>query len=46
MKNKMSDKQRILHILSAIEEIENYTANSTIEQFISDSDAVCYRKTN
>lgn len=37
MKGKLGDKQRLLHILEAIEEIENYTAGSNIELFLQNS---------
>ena len=33
----MGDRQRLLHILEAILEIENYTLNSTIDDFASNS---------
>ena len=37
MKGKMGDKQRLLHILDAINEIENYTANIDIDIFLKNS---------
>ena len=37
MKGKMGDKQRLLHILDAITEIENYTSNIDIETFLKNS---------
>jgi uncharacterized protein with HEPN domain len=37
MKGSLGDKQRLLHILEAIGEIENYTANQTFPDFISNS---------
>ena len=37
MKGKFGDKQRLLHILESIEEIENYTAGSNIEIFLQNS---------
>ena len=36
MKNKISDKERLLHILDAIEDIENFTKQITYSQFIED----------
>jgi uncharacterized protein with HEPN domain len=37
MKEKMGDKQRLLHILDAISEIENYTQGAALESFLSNS---------
>ena len=37
MKGKMGDRQRLLHILEAISEIEKYTSNSNINEFASNS---------
>lgn len=37
MKGKMSDKQRLLHILDAVCEIQTYTANIDIETFLNNS---------
>jgi uncharacterized protein with HEPN domain len=37
MKGKPGDKQRLLHILDAITEIENYTANIDINIFLKNS---------
>ena len=37
MKEKMGDKQRLLHILDAISEIENYTKGVALESFLSNS---------
>ena len=37
MKGKIGDKQRLLHILDAITEIENYTANIDIDTFLKNS---------
>jgi len=37
MKGSLGDKQRLLHILEAIAEIENYTINQTFPDFISNS---------
>ncbi len=37
MKSKIGDKQRLLHILDAIVEIENYTANTSIDTFLQNS---------
>ena len=37
MKGKMGDRQRLQHILEDILEIENYTLNSTIDDFASNS---------
>jgi uncharacterized protein with HEPN domain len=33
MKGKIGDKQRLLHILESIEEIEKYTAGESLENF-------------
>lgn len=37
MKSKFGDKQRLLHILDAIGEIEKYTSNSSFEEFQENS---------
>ena len=37
MKEKMGDKQRLLHIIEAISEIEQYTNNVEMEAFLSNS---------
>lgn len=37
MKEKMGDKQRLLHILEAISEIEQYTNKVEMEAFLSNS---------
>ena len=37
MRNKLGDRQRLLHILEAIEEIEQYTANKELPDFIDNS---------
>jgi uncharacterized protein with HEPN domain len=37
MKDKPGDRQRLLHILDAIAEIENYTANITPTDFFTNS---------
>ena len=37
MKGKMGDRQRLLHILEAISEIEKYTSKSNIDDFASNS---------
>ena len=37
MKGKIGDKQRLLHILEAIIEIENYTAEANFEEFLHNS---------
>ncbi|MBY0479301.1 MAG: DUF86 domain-containing protein [Chitinophagaceae bacterium] len=37
MKEKMGDKQRLLHILEAISEIEQYTKNVEMQAFLSNS---------
>lgn len=34
MKGKLGDKQRLLHILESIEEIEGYTTGSNFEVFM------------
>ena len=36
MKNKLSDKERLLHILDAIEDIENFTINISYTEYIDD----------
>ena len=38
MKGKISDRARLLHILDAINEIENYTSLITIEEFSKSSE--------
>jgi uncharacterized protein with HEPN domain len=37
MKGKLGDKQRLLHILESIEEIEKYTAGSNLDVFLQNS---------
>ena len=37
MKGKMGDKQRLLHIMDAITEIEQYTQGKTLDDFTSNS---------
>ena len=37
MKGSISDKQRLLHILDAISEIENYTVNIDLNTFLNNS---------
>jgi len=37
MKGKLGDRQRLLHILDAIKEIESYTADATAESFCENS---------
>jgi|SRR5882724_6387333 len=37
MKGKIGDKQRLGHILDAISEIENYTANVELKEFLQNS---------
>ncbi|SMO54690.1 HepT-like ribonuclease domain-containing protein [Solitalea koreensis] len=37
MKGKLGDKQRLLHIVDAIIEIENYTANIDFDTFLRNS---------
>ena len=37
MKGKLGDKQRLLHILESIEEIEKYTAGENLENFMQNS---------
>jgi uncharacterized protein with HEPN domain len=37
MKGKLGDKQRLLHILESIEEIEKYTEGSNLEVFLQNS---------
>ena len=37
MKDKIGDKQRLLHILDAVFEIETYTANVDFEAFLKNS---------
>jgi uncharacterized protein with HEPN domain len=37
MKSKPGDKQRLLHILDAISEIENYTKDKTLNDFLNNS---------
>jgi uncharacterized protein with HEPN domain len=36
MKNKLSDKERLLHILDAIEDIENFTNKISYTEYIED----------
>ena len=38
MKGKTSDKARLHHILDAINEIENYTRNITLDEFSKSSE--------
>ena len=37
MKGKIGDKQRLAHILEAIEELESYTSGSTLDTFLQNS---------
>jgi uncharacterized protein with HEPN domain len=37
MKGKIGDKQRLLHILDAISEIESYTSDIDIKLFLENS---------
>jgi uncharacterized protein with HEPN domain len=37
MKGKIGDKQRLGHILDAISEIENYTSNVELKEFLGNS---------
>ena len=37
MKGKIGDKQRLIHILESIEEIEKYTAGQNLEIFMQNS---------
>jgi uncharacterized protein with HEPN domain len=37
MKSNLGDKIRLLHILDAIDEIQNYTESTTFESFSSNS---------
>lgn len=37
MKGRFGNKQRLEHALDAIAEIENYTANQTLSQFLTNS---------
>ena len=37
MKGKIGDKQRLLHIVESISEIENYISNATFDKFEKDS---------
>ena len=37
MKDKPGDKQRLLHILDAINEIENYTKDKSLSDFLNNS---------
>jgi uncharacterized protein with HEPN domain len=37
MKGKIGDKQRLLHILDAIQEIENYTSSAQADTFAANS---------
>lgn len=42
MRGKISDKERLGHILDAISEIENYTANIALKDFLANYDAFCF----
>ncbi|MDN3580638.1 HepT-like ribonuclease domain-containing protein [Mucilaginibacter flavus] len=37
MKGKMGDRQRLLHILEAIDEINNYTLSTDLKSFLENS---------
>lgn len=37
MKGKIGDKQRLGHILEAIAEIESYTSNTVLQEFLGNS---------
>jgi uncharacterized protein with HEPN domain len=37
MKGKIGDKQRLAHILESIEELESYTADSSLDKFLQNS---------
>jgi uncharacterized protein with HEPN domain len=37
MKGRLGDRQRLLHILEAIDEIQTYTVNTDIKSFLSNS---------
>jgi uncharacterized protein with HEPN domain len=37
MKGKIGDKQRLVHILESIEELESYTSGSTLDTFLQNS---------
>lgn len=37
MKGKLGDRQRLLHILEAIDEIQHYTNNTDLKSFLSNS---------
>jgi uncharacterized protein with HEPN domain len=37
MKSKLGDRQRLLHILEAIDEIQSYTINTDLKTFLSNS---------
>lgn len=37
MRSKLGDRQRLLHILEAIEEIQVYTANTDLDSFLANS---------
>jgi uncharacterized protein with HEPN domain len=37
MKGKLGDRQRLLHILEAIDEIQRYTSNTDLKGFLSNS---------
>lgn len=37
MKGKLGDRQRLLHIVQAIDEIQNYTLNTAINDFLANS---------
>lgn len=38
MKGRLGDKVRCMHILDAIDEIENYLLNTSYEQFLANSE--------
>jgi len=47
MKGKPGDRQRLLHIIEAVEEIQTYTSNTDIKRFsIKFNDAFCQCKAN
>lgn len=37
MKGRIGDKQRLLHLVDAISEIQTYTRNESLEVFLSNS---------
>ena len=37
MKGKIGDRQRLLHILEAIDEIQTYTLNTDLQTFLTNS---------